>query len=265
MWTDQTRMGGSPLSQAPLTRGFLIAAGVVFVVQYVFHTVLRTPWFEMTFGLSVAGIKTGHLWQVVTYMFLHGSLLHILLNGIALFFFGPELERFMGRTRYLTLFLLGGILGGLGWLVITYPTEGLCIGMSGAIFGLLGAFAALFPHREVVLLLFFVIPVRMKAWVMVAGLGAVQLLMMLNPNLGGIAYAAHLAGGLAGYLYAVTLMANPPRWARGVKVRFRSGGEASASAAPSQAEINRILDKIADQGIHTLTPRERETLRRAGR
>ncbi|MCP5489296.1 MAG: rhomboid family intramembrane serine protease [Verrucomicrobia bacterium] len=265
-WHDQYQMERPSLRQAPLTRGFLITGVVVYLLQVFFISVLRSGWFDLTFGLSVAGIQLGHLWQLVSYMFLHGSPMHLLLNGIALFFFGPELERFMGRTRYATVFFLCGILGGLGWFLMTYPTEGLCVGMSGAIFGLLGAFAALFPNREVVLLLFFVIPVRMKAWVMVAGLGAFQLLMTLNPSHGGIAYSAHLAGGLAGYLYAMTLLNEPPAWVRSIMgAAHRRTGVATRSPATPEAEINRILDKIASQGIHTLTAKERDQLRNAGR
>lgn len=270
-WGNESGLETAGMRWTPLTRTLLIAMGAVFVVQALFHRA-GSPWLELTFGLSVTGMKFGHLWQLVTYMFLHGNLLHLLLNGLALFFFGPELERFLGRTRFLTLFFLAGILGGVGWLALTFPSEGLCIGMSGAIFGLLGAFAALFPHREVVLLVFFVLPVRMKAWVMVAGLGAIQLLMMLNPSHGGIAYAAHLAGGLAGYLYGKSLLSAPPTWVRFltsiIRIRRRGGSSpspGSPSATVSPAEINRILDKIADQGIHTLTAREREILGRAGK
>ena len=156
-------------------------------------------------GLSVSGIMQHHYWQLATYLFLHGSPLHLLFNMLMLYFLGSELEAHLGRVHYLTLYMVSGILGGLGWLLLTWPYEGICVGASGALFGLLGGFALLFPQREVTLLLFFVLPITLRAWVLATVLGLVQFFLMISPDHGGIAYSAHLAGGVAGALYVLAL------------------------------------------------------------
>ncbi len=237
----------------------------MFVVQAMAHT-MGLYQLDQALGLSLTGVRTGKIWQFVTYMFLHGSVLHLVLNMIGLYFIGPELERSLGSARFLTLYFISGLLGGVGWLILMYPFQGICIGASGAIFGLLGAFAALFPHRQITLLVFFVLPVTMKAWVLALVLGLMQLLMMISPDHGGIAYAAHLAGGLAGYIYGMT---QNRRFPLRMPVKFvwkgKGGGSTTPRPGDDRAEIDRILDKIAEQGIHTLTPKERNILENASR
>jgi len=172
------------------------------------------------FSLNWPLLSQGFLWQPATYMFLHGSWMHLLLNMFTVLFFGSGLEMEVGGRQFWRIFLTGGILGGLGWLAVTAALPHLpalhgwfggagagrtletasCIGASGGVFALIGAYAVLFPQREVCLLLFFVFPVRMKgrslAWFL--GLMTVAEAIFMRSQ---IAYAAHLSGGLAGYLY----------------------------------------------------------------
>ncbi|HMO03022.1 MAG TPA: rhomboid family intramembrane serine protease [Kiritimatiellia bacterium] len=245
-----------------LTRGVALllgACGGVFALQVILPTAMENE-FVRLFGLSVDGIKQGWWWQVMTYGLLHGNLLHILLNMLGLYFLGPELERHMGFPAFLVMFGCCVVLGGLGWLAMMYPTEGVCVGASGGIFGLIGAFAGFFPRRQITLLVFFVLPVTMPAWLMGALFGLVQLAYLFDPGPSGIAYAAHLAGGIAGYVFA--RLAMRPRTAMRYDVQRRS---MFAADSPSSEEIDRILDKISREGIHTLTPRERDQLQRAGK
>ena len=238
-------------------RWLLIGNLAMFVVQSLVD-VFASGIFTKYLALSSAGVLRAYYWQFVTYMFLHGSLLHIALNMLMLFMIGPELERFMGLRGFLSLYFLSGLLGGVGWLALAYPHPGFCLGASGAIFGVLGAFAALFPRRSMTILLFFIIPITVEAWVLVAGMAFIQLLYLITPGPSGVAYAAHLAGALAGYIYAF--------------VAHRAGGWPRRSAAkppvenrPNQEEVDRLLDKIAGQGIHSLTQRERDILERASK
>jgi membrane associated rhomboid family serine protease len=223
------------------------------------------------FGLSLGGILHVKVWQLLSYMFLHGGWWHLFLNMLMLFMLGPETERAVGSRQFLLLYLLSGMLGGVGWLIISAGAAPAlpCIGASGAVFGIIGAFAALFPHRYITLLLFFVIPITMKAWVMAVGLAALELFFMIDqPFGGGVANAAHLAGCLAGYVFARTA--------------FRDGATGIAEAFPTanplrnwipkdllrrddSAEIDRILDKIETDGIGSLTRAERATLQRRSR
>ena len=196
----------------------------------------------------------GYLWEIVTYFFVHGGALHLILNMLGLYFMGPEVERVLGPKSFLRLYFLSGILGGLAWIAFTYPSEGLCIGASGAVFGVLAAFATLFPNRPLTVLIFFVIPVTMKAWVLAVALCAIQLLYLINPTSGGIAYMTHLAGGLVGFLYVwltVRNNFNPLQIWRQKKEQVDA------------QEIDRILDKIANQGIQSISARERSILEKA--
>lgn len=239
---------------------------LVFVAQIV---VDRPPHYEFTrfFGLGYNVFATGRLWQIVTYMFLHGGVLHLLFNMLILFFLGSETERAIGTRHFVVLYFLAGILGGLGWLIAS--ASGICIGASGAIFGVLGAFATLFPHRQITLLLFFVLPITMKAWVLAAVMTLVSLLYVIGHFEDGIAHSAHLAGVVAGYVYTYILFREgaarlriPRRFRHAPRLRVLKREDAF-STDPS--EVDRILDKIANEGMSRLTKQERDILERASR
>jgi len=217
--------------------------------------------FTRIFGLSLLSLRRGLIWQAVTYMFLHGGPVHVLLNMMILFFLGPETERFLGPRKFVLLYLLSGVLGGVGWVLIEHSPLTRCIGASGAVFGVLGAFAALFPQQPLTVLLFFIVPVTVRAWVLAAVLGLIELLFLLSPGSGNVAYAAHLAGGLAGYFYALGLVRGTPGAGGGLLGRFF--GRRAGTEDPER--MDRLLDKIANQGLASLTRREREWLDRASR
>ncbi len=173
---------------------------------------------------------------------------------------GPETERVLGRVSFLIVYFLSGILGGLGWVLI--GSQGLCVGASGAIFGLLGAFATMFPHRRITLLLFFIIPITMKAWMLVSSLALMELLLLLSREGGGIAYAVHLGGIMVGVIYVWILSGKAEQWRRrGPRLRVVRGGRLPMSEP--HVEIDSILDKISRKGIESLTTREREQLMQA--
>ena len=263
----------------PAVRFLLIANGVVFVLQWI-SQLAAGSWFTLLFSLSSAGIRHLFLWQLVTYMFLHGGIWHILLNMLGLFFFGPETERALGTRRFIALYLISGILGGVGWLLLTGNQGGICLGASGAIFGILGAFAALFPDRPVTLLVFFILPVTMRARTLAIGLGLFTLLAMMSQP-GHIAYTAHLVGGLVGYVYIQFMfkrglsapLLNPRKWINNLYWRWHrrkfkvisSPAEWKDENEPSQEEINTILEKIAKWGLDHLSRQERDILDRASR
>ena len=201
-------------------------ARVEFVYGYTYGQALMA-----TFGLNWPLLARGFLWQLVTYMFLHASWAHLGLNMLTVLLFGSGLEYEIGGRRFWWLFLIGGAVGGIGWLAVSAalpvlpPMEvltrwmpqavrhwldaggaegrsldsALCIGASGGVFALIGAYAALFPQRVVYVLL-IVFPVKLKArslaWLLVA-LTVGEAVFVQSQ----VAYAAHLSGCLAGYLY----------------------------------------------------------------
>jgi membrane associated rhomboid family serine protease len=192
------QFGPGPLT--PAIKALLIANVAAFVLTY-FMRILQTQ-----FGLQPeALIEQFAAWQLVTYMFIHGSPTHLLFNMLMLWMIGVELERTWG-TRFFTKFYFAcGIGAGLtqvilGLLPLPFADQFYyqsTIGASGAIYGLLLAYALYFPTRPI--LMFFVFPVPAKYFVMI--LGGFALLFSMSGEGGGVAHTAHLGGLVTGYLY----------------------------------------------------------------
>jgi membrane associated rhomboid family serine protease len=153
-------------------------------------------------------------WQIITYAFLHstGNVSHLLLNMLGLWMFGAEIERYAGPWRLLACYFASVITAALTQMVVPgllgappAPT----IGASGGVFGLLLAYALLFPRRKVVPL---IPPIPMPAWVFATIYAALELFMGVTGTLSGIAHFAHL-GGMIGSAFVVAQW----RWARSAR------------------------------------------------
>jgi len=143
---------------------------------------------------------TGFLpWQLITYSFFHEGFSHIFLNMLGLVMFGSDIERVWGRSRFLTYYFTCVLSAGLTQLVFTWATGsmGPTVGASGGVFGLLLAFALLFPRRTVILIF---PPIPMPAWLFVAVYGLIELLQGVTGTQAGVAHFAHLGGMLGGWL-----------------------------------------------------------------
>lgn len=248
----------------PAVKLLLIANVGVYVVQVLLDA-STGGLFTALFALNGEAIRHGAIWQFVTYMFLHGPLFHLLLNMLMLYFIGPETERTMGTRPFTIMYFLSGILAGAGWLLLS-PTNS-CYGASGAVFGVLASFATLYPQRQITLLLFFIIPMTMKAWVMVVGMVTLELVLLVqHPGGGGIAHSAHLAGALVGYIFTRVLRGQGmPHFhlRRGPKLNVLH--REPPPTPDYRAEVDRVLDKIAREGVQSLNRSERELLERASR
>ena len=163
------------------------------------------PAVTLWLGLRPADVFGGfRLWQPLTYMFLHGGIGHILFNMLALWMFGTELERMWGSRFFTKYYLITGLGAGATQLVLGFfpgafgnqMYYALTIGASGAVYGVLLAYALYFPNRPILMFLLFPIPA--KYFVMISG-GIALLLSLSGP--GGIAHTAHLGGLVTGYLY----------------------------------------------------------------
>jgi membrane associated rhomboid family serine protease len=145
------------------------------------------------------------IWQPVTYMFLHGGLFHLLFNMLALWMFGVDLERQWGTRFFARFYAVAGVGAALTTLVMSWLPFGFAetlyasvtVGASGAIYGLLVAFAMMYPHRPIYLYMLFPIPAR----VFVLIIGAISFMSSITETSGGVAHATHLGGLAAGYLY----------------------------------------------------------------
>ena len=175
----------------PVTRALVLANVAVFFLLHLAPGVMGL--------LALWPLKSQFMpWQVVTYAFLHWDFGHLFFNMLGLWMFGSELERVWGEKRYLQFYFASVLAAALTQLVVTALLRGDAptVGASGGIFGLLLAFAMIFPNR--IILLFFVIPMRARWLVLLYGvLELYQGVYVMNS---GVAHFAHLGGMLGGYL-----------------------------------------------------------------
>jgi len=232
-------------------------------------------------------------WQVFTYMFLHGGLFHLLFNMLALWMFGMELETIWGSRRFLVFYLACGVAAGVANILVapllgqTAPT----VGASGAVFGVLIAFAMLFPNRPIYL--YFLLPVKAKY--LVAAYIGLELFYGISNTTDGIAHVAHLGGAAAGFLMVLALRsgfslgwlwpAERPKPDTGAYTNVRfirrepvvtdahfqdlesdgadQGGKGRQSV--TQEMVDAILDKINREGYQSLTEAEKKILTEASK
>ncbi len=181
----------------PGVKALLIANCAVFAVQFL--TFGRLNGFFAYFALTpVDVVKHFFIWQLVSYMFLHGGIFHIVFNMLALWWFGTELEGAWGTEKFLRFYFLVGGLAGICVVIADYLFANpniATIGASGAIYGILAASAVLWPDR--VLLFNFLFPLKMKYYVLI--IGAIAFFNSFNVN-SPVSEIAHLTGLIWGYL-----------------------------------------------------------------
>lgn len=193
----------------------LISNAAIFILHYFTHDVVQLglPW-EFMELLPAAVVKLLFVWQPVTYMFMHAGFGHIIWNMLALWMFGADIEKAWGTRRFVQFYFFCGIGAGLCVVALNYllpwgnpnvPT----VGASGAIFGILMAYAMMFPNRTI--LFSFLIPIQVKWFVLI--IGAVTFMMSFQTS-SGVSSFAHLGGLLFGFLF-IRMM--PQR--RGVRLR----------------------------------------------
>ncbi len=177
----------------PMIKKLMIIMGAFFLLQMVVsHRI------SFTLGLvPVLVWKKYFLWQLVTYIFLHGGISHLLFNLLALWMFGGELESYWGSRKFLRYFLFCGVGAGICTVIFTPYQFIPVIGASGAIYGILLAFGWLFPNR--LIYIYFLFPIPAKYMVIIFGL--IELFSSMEGTGGGVAHLTHLGGLLFGLLY----------------------------------------------------------------
>jgi membrane associated rhomboid family serine protease len=252
----------------PAVKWLLVVNFGAFLLQQLFRA-MGNQMFADFLKLSAEKVHEGCLWQFATYMFLHGSVIHLLLNLLMLYFFGNEVEFALGPRHFLGIYFGGGLAGGLAWFAFNSHTATSMVGASGAVYAVTIAFAALYPRRPITLLVFFVLPVTLlaKHWAIVAV--ALAVLFCVGDDGGNVAHLAHLGGAAVGYLYVRRLSA--PRAAAPSAPQSRppagpAGGEGEVPSIRLRKSeyiarrVDPILDKIAEHGIQSLTREERRIL-----
>ena len=194
------QFGPGPIT--PAVRALLIANVAMFVVTFIWPGEV-IDWL----GLTPADvIDKGRAWQLTTYLFIHSptTLSHVLFNMLALWMFGVDLERRWGTVAFAKYYFVTGIGAGVcsllvsllpfAWAAPSYYSA--TIGASGAIYGLLMAWAMLFPHRQILFMFIFPLPAR----IFVLIIGAIAFFSAVGTSGNGVANVAHLGGMLVGWL-----------------------------------------------------------------
>jgi membrane associated rhomboid family serine protease len=265
--------GGLSMGMTPMVKRLLVANVAVFLV-----TLVWAPALDLL-ALHPPRLLT-RPWGVVTYMFVHGSFWHLAINMLVLFFFGTPLEGRWGGREFLRYYLVAG-LGGAVLSILFMPAS--VIGASGATYGLMLAFAMNWPNAPIHI--YGIFPVKAK-W-LVGFLFVLSLLEGVSGSGGGIAHFAHLGGIVAGFLYLkadwrpATLLGRRPGTPVATRRSNERKGKVSVSAKKEPAarsrrstsspvdetderrmldEVDRVLDKISEQGIASLTSAERKLL-----
>lgn len=181
----------------PITYSLILLNVLIYALA-----VATGPDIVRVFGLWPPGSGGAfHVWQLVTYSFLHGSLLHLVFNMVAIWMFGAALEKRWDDLRYLLTYLISVVVAAMTQIAVSgyfLHASGPVIGASGGVFGLLLAFALYFPNR--IISIIFLPFIRIPARTFVLGYGAVELFLGVTGTTAGVAHFAHLGGLFGGWL-----------------------------------------------------------------
>jgi membrane associated rhomboid family serine protease len=295
MLNDRTYMRTPYRPGWSMTTILLVTLAVCFLAQSLLEGMKLGGWVLDWLALSAYGLAHGRVFQLITFQFLHGGIMHLLMNMIGLYFFGRAIEERLGRIGMLKLYLTSGVVGGLLQvaLAFAFPDNEVfgttTLGASAGVFGLIAAFATSAPDQPITLLVFFFLPVTFKARVLLIIEACIALAGVLGPLLPNrvfvshIAHGAHLGGMLTGIAWIKWGMM--PRLSLNLWPSFlrrRQSRREPARIAPKRAsrgasrkteevppaefisrEVDPILEKISAHGIHSLTERERQILEAA--
>lgn len=232
--------------------------------------ILTSPVFQFS-AMATEPVVHGQVWRIITAQYLHWTFGHILMNMLGLHFLGRALERDLGSKRFFFNYLIAGTLGMLFYLALTLigwlPRQGVAAGASGCVLGLLGACAVRYPHAEV--LIYFLFPIKIRTAALIFGVWYVWNLLDQGPNAGGD--ACHIAGLIYGAWWAYR---GENWWDR---IRWRSSVPRSRPGRPEVSDfqvkvtqrrddaetVDRILKKVYEGGIHSLTEEEKRSLAEA--
>ncbi|HBB67123.1 MAG: hypothetical protein A2X28_06715 [Elusimicrobia bacterium GWA2_56_46] len=242
----------------PVARGVVVACFCGWVLELAFGGALNHY-----FGLVPAKvIGSGWLWQPLTYIFIHAGFWHFLFNAFMIWMLGPVIESALGSRKFFVYFLFCGAAAGLFTVAVSPASLRPVIGASGAVYGLMYAFAALYPEQ--IVYMYFLFPMTARQLVVfLAGLSLI--LSFTTPN-SSVANFTHLSGLAAGWLYFHTAVwlensAAGRVVARGLEGwRTRSESRVTSHEIQNSRRVDAILEKISSQGEAALTSAERREL-----
>jgi len=248
-------------SLTPMVKWLLLINVVVFFVHLIVKAIWSNPtqWDPITQWFSVYPYSIPaklSIWRLLTYQFLHDGPWHIAMNMLGLYFLGPTLERHWSSNRFLGFYLGCGAAGGIFYTLLTgWLGVGPMVGASGAILGLLAACAILFP-QFVVFIIVFPVPIRVAS----VGIAFIALAMILSKGNNAGGEAAHFGGMVAGAAYVFT-QNYWDQWLH--KFNHARHQRQKTQTINLRDEVERILEKVSNSGLHSLTHREKAILKKA--
>jgi rhomboid family protein len=186
------------MRQGSVVKTLIIINVAVYLLELILKATGRFQLFIDLFALTPNLVTTNlFVWQFVTALFVHADFFHILFNMLGLFFFGPELEAMWGSRRFALVYLIIGAAANVFTYILSIHSIAPVLGASGAVLAILTAYAAIFPNRRIIFILF---PVKAK-WLILIYFAISFLGLTGLEGGGGIAYAAHVAGIVLGFAY----------------------------------------------------------------
>jgi membrane associated rhomboid family serine protease len=266
---------------------------LIFMLQCINDVYIRS-FVESRLALTSECLTHGYVWQLLTFQFVHVDFMHLAGNLLGLWFFGRFAESVLGKQRFLIAYFASGVIGGIlqAALMTFFPYHfaPYAYGASAGIMGIFAIFALLLPDSDI--RLYFILPISSLVFLWIAGAISLFFTLVPSPRGGGYAHAAHLGGLLAGVAWVKLgwhrdfvqlpwegwfggrkLFRNREKRREGIKPTSIKipGLSASKSENPTDLpqeefisrEVDPILDKISQQGIQSLTERERKILEAA--
>ena len=243
----------------------LICANVAVFVAQLFIDGFEPGFVRNYLGISGSGVRDAYSWQFLTAMFLHDGPWHLLGNMLVLYLLGRDLESILGQRHFLYLYLAGAIGGELGHLFLM-PPDSVLLAASGGVAAVLIAYATILPELELTAMMFFMIPVRLKAKHLGYGALILGLVLVCIDRTGMVSHSAYIGGCAAGWLYAHLLGFGRPSFVQRFLKQRRLEAERYQQLTVEELirqEIDPLLEKISNHGLVSLTRSERRNLLRA--
>jgi len=216
-------------------------------------------------GLSDAGVRQAYAWQFVSAMFLHDGPWHLIGNMLILYVLGRDLEAILGQRHFLYLYLAGSVAGELGHLFLM-PSQSVLFAASGGVAAVLVAYATILPGLELTAMMFFMVPIRLKAKHLAYAAFALAIVLICFDRAPLVSHSAYLGGCMAGWFYSHLLgFGRPSLLQRYLRQRQTDADryEQMTSEQLITEEIDPLLEKISRCGLGGLTRKERRNLAKA--
>jgi membrane associated rhomboid family serine protease len=243
----------------------LIGVNVAAFIAQLFLESFQKGFVHDFLGISEAGVQDASVWEFVTAAFVHSAPWHLVCNMFVLYLLGRDVESILGQRHFFLLYIAGALAGELTHLFLM-PSTSVLLAASGGVAAVLMAYATILPELEITMLLFFVLPVRLKAKHLAYGAVGLGLFLLVVDRSEIVIHSAYLGGCAAGWVYAHLLGFGRPSVVQRTLHQRKVTAERFRQMDAEQfiaAEVDPLLEKISRAGMRSLSRTERRTLARA--